>query len=221
MTLAPTNEASGASTARRLPLDASERKKIMVLAGLAIVCVVVVLPQLLKNKGPSAAMAATPGSTVVTLDLEDTVRQMRTDAKASGATSGVKKGPLLFNNVDDALDVFVGGARPQSVPVSELRLSVFGLPALLSPNAGKGMSSVQDAARAAAAVEAGGGDPAQAELDAVTLETVLKSSRNCAAIIDGQVLHVGEQVLTFTITNIETGKVTLQRDGKLYTLRLK
>jgi hypothetical protein len=218
MTQVPTNKASGASTARRLPFDASERKKIMVLAGLAIVCAVVVLPQLLKNHGPATAMAATPGDAVVTLDLEDTVRQMRADAKTGGATSGAKKGPLLFNNVDDALDVFVGGARPQSVPVSELRLSVFGLPALLSPNADKG---IQDAARAAAAVEAGAGDPAQAELDTVTLETVLKSSRNCAAIIDGQVLHVGEQVLTFTITKIETGEVTLQRDGKLYTLRLK
>lgn len=208
---------NGTPAARRLPFDASERKKVMVLAGLAIVCAVVVLPQLLKSKGPAAAMAATPGGAAVSLDLEDTLRQMRADVKTGGAS----KGPLLFDNVDDALEVFVGGARPQLVPISELHLNVFGLPALQSRDADAGTLVGQAAGRAAGTPEASEGDPAQAELDTVTLETVLQSSRNCAAIIDGQVLHVGEKVLSFTITMIETGKVTLTRDGKRYTLQLK
>jgi hypothetical protein len=210
-----TTSQDGARSGRRLPFDASERKKIIVLAVLGVVCAAVVLPQLLKHKGPAEANASTAtGAAATPLDIDAVVAEMRTSltkpiTNASGET--------VFTTVDEALELFVGGLRPQPVPVERLQLDVFGVP--------KAPVTDTPPPAAAAPSKAAPGlspdDPLKAELAKLTLETVMISSRNQAAIINGQVLHVGETVEGFKITLIEIGQVTVAKDGRLAVLALK
>lgn len=206
----------GRSPARRLPFDAAERKKIIVLAVLAVVCAVVVLPQLLKDKGPAAANAATPVAAAQTaVDIDSVVAEMRSSLFAPIGTGG---GEAVFTTVDEALDLFVGGVRPQPVPVKSLRTVVFGIPEALRTEEAASAKSLPVPQVAGAMGE---NDPMKVELSKLNLETVMISSRNRAAIINGEVLHEGELIDGFTIVSIGIDQVSLTKGGRQARLTLK
>lgn len=205
----------GGRRGRRLPFDAAERKKIIVLVVLAAVCGVVVLPQLWKSKGPATANAATASGSGTTVDIESVVSEMRSSLTPPVKSEG---GEAVFVTVDEALDLFVGSVRPQPVPVERLRLAVFGVPEAAEA---KDAASVKSVLALKAAGQLNEGDPLKAELEKLNLETVMISSRNRAAIINGEVLHLGEMIEGFKIVAIEIGQVSLVKDGRPAKLKLK
>mgnify|MGYP001393600314 CR=1 FL=1 len=211
-----TTSQDGTRSRRRLPFDASERKKIIVLAVLGVVCAAVVLPQLLKHKGPAQANAAAPAGAdaAATLDIDAVVQEMRTSLNKPIQSPS---GETVFTTVDEALELFVGGLRPQPIPAEALQLGVFGVP---KASTAETMAKAAPAAlKAVPALDPE--DPLKAELAKLTLETVMISSRNQAAIVNGQVLHVGEMVDGFKITAIEMGRVAVMKDGRTALLTLK
>lgn len=201
--------AGGSRISRRLPLDARERKKVAVLILLAGVCALVLVPQLWKHRGPSTAYADSITAPQAAIDLEAVLEQMR-----SSFDKPVGEG-RVFETVDEALELFQGGARPLAVPVEELRERVFGVPLSVAG------AKVRRELSPALAAQAGDKSAVPAELKKLCLETVLVSSFNRAAIINGQVLHVGETVEGFRIEEIAIDRVSLSRDGKKYKMELQ
>jgi len=194
----------------RLPLDSAERKKLVVVVALAAVCALVVVVQLWRRKAPATAQAATGAAAAQTIDLDAAVRQMQ-----RAMHQPVVDKHAAFTTVDEALDLFLGGAKAAAVAVEELRPAVFGLPEL---------AATQQAASDAAALKAepapDTSDPDSTALAGLHLETVLVSARNRAAIINGQVLHCGETIEGFQVAAIEQGRVALTRNGKRFALTL-
>jgi hypothetical protein len=205
----------------RLPLDRSERKKVIALIVLVAVGAVVVGGQLWSKKGPAAAEAASPLMATSSIDLEGLIKQIRQDDTPVATTAAGSK--PLFRNIDEALDVFLDGAKAPAVPLNQLRHPIFGVPEECRRVAAPVAPPEPAPAPAAGppSPEAKKEDPAQAELAKLNLETVLVSSRNQAAIINGQVLHTGEMISGFQIVTITQGLVALERDGQKYELALK
>jgi len=200
----------GPGQTARLPLDSAERKKLVLVVVLAAVCALVVVVQLWRRKAPAAAQAATGTAAAQTVDLDAAVRQMQTATERR-----VVDKHAAFATVDEALDLFLGGAKPAAVPVEALRPGVFGLPELAAT---KQAAADADALKAAPEPEAV--DPDSVALAGLHLETVLVSARNRAAIINGQVLHCGESIEGYKVTAIEQGRVALTRNGKRFALTL-
>jgi len=203
-----------------MPFDKGERKKVLVLGGLVVAALVVVSVQVFKKSGPSVAQAAAGAVASVKTDLKAALEEMRLDQMpAAPATPG--DGKATLRDMDQALEVFLGGAKPKAVPIDSLRGDVFGVAAeFMTPPA-------PDEEAIAAKEAAGTGqadeeevDPIEAALAELQLETCLVSARNRAAIINGQILHCGETVGGFKVVEIKPGRVTLAREGKQYTLTL-
>ncbi len=218
MTRRSSDNSGETSHGGHLPFDKGERKKVMVVGGLVVVALVVVSVQVFKKSGPSVAQAADGAVVSVETDLKVALEQMRLDQMPAAPGDG----KATFQDVDQALEVFLGGAKPKGVPVDSLRGNVFGVPAeFMTPPA---PDEAAMAARKAAGTAAKGEqevDPIEAELAELQLETCLVSARNRAAIINGQVLHCGEMVGGFKVLEIDPGRVTLAREGKQYSLMLR
>ncbi len=214
----PRGRTSSTQQRRRLPLDAGERKKLLILAGLGVLCVIVVAVQLAGGNGPATAEAAPAGGIATVMDFEAVLAKMR---GRGGAASGKSASQDTFT-VDQALELFLGDTRPASVPVESFPSSVFGL-----PHTGNEPDEIESSRKwseentaAGTSDETADTDPLLSALEQIELETVLVSPRNRAAILNGQVLHSGETLCGFRIDRIEPGEVTLSRAGREFTLTL-
>lgn len=185
---------------------------MVVVVVLAAVCAVVVVVQLWRRKSPATAQAATGAGVAQTIDLDAALRQMQ-----GAMHQPVSDKRATFATVDEALELFLSGAKPVAVPVDDLRPKVFGLPE--SAVAAQGAEDAE-ALKAQTEPEVEPLDPDVAALGGLHLETVLVSSHNRAAIINGQVLHCGETIEGFEVDAIDQGRVALTRNGKCFALTL-
>lgn len=221
----------GGGTKSRMPLDKNEQKKLRLLGLLCVVGVAVLAWTFLGNRSPNAAEAATAaGAMQPEVDLSAALAQMQQPPKTSP--------DKLFATVDDALDIFLDGWKSQSMPAERLRLSAFDLRGTLAANADSATPADASPAATPAASQSGGNaagrgnasrqtpadeqkDPLILQLQQMRLETVLVSARNKAAIIDGRVVNIGEEVDGFRVTHIEPHRVVVQRDGRAFALVLR
>ncbi len=208
----------------RLPIDRAERKKLLTLAVLGVVGLIVLMWTFLGGRSPSNAQAMVAEQAAQpAVDLEGALNEMQ-QGQRPAADSG-----KLFGTVDEALDVFLDGWRTQSLPADELRLNVFAirervLDQVSPPTPEKPIGPAISTAPASGSTNAATAeveDPLLAQLRKMRLQTVLISSRNRAALIDGQVLHVGDVLDGFEIVTIDPKRVVVERDGKAYALTLR
>ena len=191
-------------------------KKLCMLGGLGVLGVVVLAWTFLGGKTPATAQAgmAVAGGPVV--DLEGALREMQSPAKATGNKS--------FVTVDEALEVFLTGWKAQLIPVDQVRLNAFDLRSTVLAQAVSAQTKAAEAAAAAKQAAVSGpakDDPLITQLRKMRLETVMVSSRNSAAIINGRVVGVGESVDGFVIAQIEPNRVVMQCDGRAFALTLR
>lgn len=222
---------AGGGTKSRMPLDKNEQKKLRLLGLLCVVGVAVLAWTFLGSRGPKTAeAAAAAGAMQPEVDLSAALTQMQQPPKAAP--------DKLFTTVDDALDIFLDGWKSQSIPADRIRLSAFDLRGTLAANSSSAApadaspattpAASQSLGNAAGRGPAGGQppsgeekDPLILQLQQMRLETVLVSARNKAAIINGRVVNIGEEVDGFRVTHIEPHRVVVQRDGRAFALVLR
>lgn len=198
--------------------DQGERKKLKVLGALVAVGLLVVGMQVVRKKGPATAKAAGEVVTAAKMDLAAVLQEMQSGQALS--LPGQGSGGVAFTSIDEALEVFAGGGKATPLPLEALRSDVFGVPKRFLQPPAPPVAELKSAPVEEKAAEPQV-DPIDEEFATLRLVTCMVSARNRAAIINGNVLHCGETIGSFTVTEIAPSRVVLRHEAKQYTLTLQ